>query len=153
MKIPVAVALLCIAAFFVGRLSVVYSVPALALDDLRVVCTSYKEPRKEDLSDVRRFLERAWWTNGSSSWKWPTDFVLKDGRKLRIDELTGVFTLDGTPGYYQIQEEDQVAFRQAITTRTAKRLKQPNKALEPTTTAVTSPACAGAAPAVVVAHL
>ena len=31
--------------------------------------------------------------------------------------------------------------------------KRPNKAPEPTTTSVTSPACAGAAPAVVVAHL
>jgi hypothetical protein len=121
MKALVLVLALCVAAFAIGRLSVSYAVPPLALADLRVVCVNYREEREDDLSRLRRFLERASWSSARPYWKEPWDYRLKDGRVLRIDSLTALFTIEGVPGHYEISTADQKAFRQLFYVRAAAR--------------------------------
>ena len=106
-----------IMAFFAGRYSTHYSVPALALGDLRAVCTNYRQPEEEDLSGVRPFFEAATWVNDRAYWKEPWDYTLKDGRKLSLDYILALFVVDGVPGYYKIRPEDVDAFQQAFINR------------------------------------
>jgi hypothetical protein len=111
MKIWLTIGIVSILAFFAGRVTVHYSVPALVLGDLHLSCLNYQPPQQQNLENVRPFLEKATWINGRPYWKMPYDYILKDGRKFSIDGVTGLFVVDGTPGYYKIRTDDEVAFR------------------------------------------
>ncbi len=111
MKIWLTVGIIGVLAFLAGRMTVHYSVPVLILGDLHLTCVNYQPPQQQNLENVRLFLERATWTNGQAYWKMPFDYVLKDGRKFSVDEVTKLFVIEGTPGYYKIRSEDEAAFR------------------------------------------